>query len=82
MSYFARFRLLIIDSTEQQLNVVVAYRNKVQSARCLLYNMSRTHDEAYIYIKLILHVVYASQQASRSYNIYVLIIALTYSSLL
>ena len=43
MSYFAHFV-----STEQQLHVVVAYRNKVQSTRPLLYNMSSAHDEAYI----------------------------------
>ena len=68
-----------VDSTEQQLDVVVAYRNKVQPTRTLLYNWSSTSWRS-IYIKLILHALYASQQALRSYNIDVLIIALTYSS--
>ena len=56
-------------ATEQQIDVV-AYRNKVQSTQTLLYDLSSTHEEADI--KLVLHALYASQQAPRSLTIFTL----------
>ena len=73
---------IVAAATEQQLDVIVAYRNKVQSTQPLLNYLSSTHEEADT--KLIRHTLYASPQAPRSLTIFtsdtdVLILALAYS---